>query len=212
MVRKRWGRPSPALVVSIIALVVACAGSATAASVLIIKKASQLKTGVVTSRAIQNGTITGTDIKGGSIPASKLAGGSALTGGGGGLEAYNPDGPTVKSGVQTVATLNVPAGEWAIFSNTVITRVVQNDSLLQTGGTANASCALNAGGDETQAGGPLSGNYSTTEANIHEQITRTFSAPAKVTLNCTAPVSWKAGGTSIIAIQLGSVTRTQVTG
>jgi hypothetical protein len=199
------------LIVSIIALVIACAGTAAAAGVLI-KKSSQLGTGVVTSRSIQNGTITGSDIKSGTINAAKLAGGSALTGGGGGLEAYNPDGPTVKSGVQSVATLDLPPGEWAVFATTVITRVVQNNSLLQINGTANASCALNVSGDETQGGGPLSGNYSTTEANIHEQITRTFSAPAKVTLNCTAPVSWKAGGTSIIAIQLGSVTRTQVTG
>ena len=212
MVRKRWGRPSPALIVSIIALVIACAGTAAAAGVLLIKKSSQLGTGVVTSRSIQNGTITGTDIKNGSIAASKLSGGSALTGGGGGLESYNPDGPTVKSGVQPVATLNLPPGEWAVFATTVITRVVQNNSLLQINGTANASCALNVAGDETQGGGPLSGNYSTTEADIHLQLTRTLSSAGAATLNCTAPVSWKAGGTSIIAIQLGSITRTQVTG
>jgi hypothetical protein len=212
MVRKRWGRPSPALIVSIIALVIACAGTAAAAGVFI-KKSSQLGTGVVTSRSIQNGTISGTDIKSGSISASKLSGGSALTGGGAGLEVYNFDGPTVQSGVQSVATLDLPAGEWAVFATTVITRVVQNDSLLQINGTANASCALNVAGDEMQAGGPLSGNYSTTEADIHLQMTRTLAAGGgKAVLNCTAPVSWKAGGTSIIAIQLGSVTRTQVTG
>jgi hypothetical protein len=199
------------LIVSIIALVIACAGTAAAAGVLI-KRSGQLGTGVVTSRSIKNGTISGTDVKNGSIAASKLAGGSALTGGGGGLEAYNPDGPTVKSGIQTVATLDLPAGEWAIFATTVITRVVQNNSLLQINGTANASCALNAAGDEVMGGGPLSGNYSTTEADVHLQLTRTVSAPGKVTLNCTAPVSWKAGGSSIIAVQLGSITRTAVTG
>jgi hypothetical protein len=70
MKRSSLRRPSPALVVSIIALVVAATGSATAAAI-VIKKSSQLRTGVVTSRAIANGK---NGIKLGDISPSAQAG------------------------------------------------------------------------------------------------------------------------------------------
>ncbi|MCW3065093.1 MAG: hypothetical protein JWN32_2265 [Solirubrobacterales bacterium] len=226
MLRKHVGRvsrPSPAMIVAIVALVVACAGTATAAGVFI-RSSSQLGKNVVTSKAIKDHSVLGADIKArsitgdliksGSIDPSKLAASAAGVGGGPpALEAYNHQGPVVNNGLQTVATLKgIPAGAWAIFATTVITRQTPSNALLQAGQTANAHCVLNAQGDTTEAGGPLSGNYSNTEADLHLQITRTFPNVSDVSLTCDAPVSWQAGGTSIIAIKLASAARTQVGG
>jgi hypothetical protein len=58
---RRLGRPSPALIVSIVALVVALTGTAVAAGVLI-TRASQLGRNVVTTRAIKDGALTGRKI------------------------------------------------------------------------------------------------------------------------------------------------------
>jgi hypothetical protein len=203
------------LVVSIVALVVACAGTATAAGVFI-RSSSQLGKNVVTSKAIKDHSVQGADIKAHSIGPSQLAATTAAAGAGGAppaLEAFNHQGPVVNNGASTVATLKaVPAGAWALFATTVVTRQNGNTSLLQIGQTANAHCVLNASGDTTEAGGPMSGNYSATEANLHLQITRTFDKPSDVLLTCDAPVAWQAGGTSIIAIKVSSATRTQVGG
>lgn len=62
----RW-KPSPSMVVSLIALSVALAGGATAASNLI------------TGAQIKNGTITGADIKPGSITSAHIKNGSVTT-------------------------------------------------------------------------------------------------------------------------------------
>src|SRR3954454_5134311 len=51
-------RPSPALIVAVVALVAALSGTATAASVLIVKRSSQLANGVVTGKKIKKRTIT----------------------------------------------------------------------------------------------------------------------------------------------------------
>ena len=56
----KLGPPSPALVVSIVALVAACAGSAYAAT-------------VITSAQIKNGTIQNQDIKKGTIQSGSLS-------------------------------------------------------------------------------------------------------------------------------------------
>jgi hypothetical protein len=50
-------RPSPALIVAVVALVAALTGTATAASVLI-TKSSQIKNGVITGKKLKKGTIT----------------------------------------------------------------------------------------------------------------------------------------------------------
>src|SRR3978361_1411351 len=82
--------PSPALVISIVALCVALGGSAYAAT-------------VITSKQIKNGTIQNVDIKKGAIQSTSLSsgvqkilskngassnGGSSVGGGGGGRGAY----------------------------------------------------------------------------------------------------------------------------
>ncbi len=63
-------RPSPALVISCIALVVACTGTAVGAT--LITSSSQIKNGAVTSGDIKNGSVQGADLKDGTITANKL--------------------------------------------------------------------------------------------------------------------------------------------
>ena len=64
-------RPSPALVISTIALVVACAGSAYAATV--ITSSNQIRNGVVQSSDIRNGTVQNVDIRRSTITETRLS-------------------------------------------------------------------------------------------------------------------------------------------
>jgi len=66
------------MVVALIALVIDCAGTATAATVLI-HSSSQIANGVITAQNIHATTITGKQIKNGSIGANQLANNSIAT-------------------------------------------------------------------------------------------------------------------------------------
>jgi hypothetical protein len=74
MSRFRIGRPSPALVVSTIALVVAMGGTGYAAFSLPNSSvgAKQLKNGAVTTNKIKNGVVTGAKISDGTITGAKI--------------------------------------------------------------------------------------------------------------------------------------------
>src|SRR4051794_6963624 len=102
-------RPSPSLVISIIALVVATAGTATAAGVLI-RNSSQVKAGA----------ISGSDIKNHAITTSKLSGGvtALIDQGVVATEAVRKSGPLVANGGQSlvVAMPNVPAGAYLFMA------------------------------------------------------------------------------------------------
>jgi hypothetical protein len=81
-------RPSPALVVAIVALVVALTGTATAASVLVVRHSSQLANGVVTGQKIKKRTIT----------ADRFASGVLVRGPQGAQGAQGPAGPEGPAG------------------------------------------------------------------------------------------------------------------
>lgn len=109
-------RPSPALVISCIALTVACTGTAFAAT--IIRSSSQVKNNTLLSADIKDGSIQGRDIRNGTITVNKLKSGArGLTGssaGGGGpstafhvLRKAGPEGQPANVNVR-VATLTVP--------------------------------------------------------------------------------------------------------
>ena len=111
--------PSPALAISIIALVAACTGSAVAAT-------------VITSKQIKNGTIQGLDIKNATISSNKLTQGTqnllnkksaAATGAHVAYEATRKAGPEAQPAnvIVKVATLTVPAGAWVVQANTIMT-------------------------------------------------------------------------------------------
>jgi len=66
----RTGRTIPAALLAVVVLVVALAGSATAAKLITGK---QIKDGTVTTKDVKNGSLKGADVKNGSLRAADLA-------------------------------------------------------------------------------------------------------------------------------------------
>lgn len=211
-------RPSPALVVSIIALVVACAGTATAAGVLI-KNSSQIKAGAVNGSDIKDSAITSSKIKNGTIGTTDLSSGvkSALSSQGfTATEAIRKVGPVkVGAGQHDIATLSqLPPGTYAIFAKTTITAELGNlglGELLRQTKTVNAQCVLSAGGDQDNANQTVASPYSQAPNTANMQLTRSIDKPTDIKVTCTInDYPWNASDTSIIALKLAGSSRTDV--
>src|SRR5437764_6029285 len=109
-------RPSPALIVAIVALVVALGGTAVATKRLLITSSHQIANGAIRGKNLHAGTITGRELSHGLL-AQVVSGGSAPAGGTttGATEAHRMSGPEMpKGGEATVATLDLPAGVYAV--------------------------------------------------------------------------------------------------
>jgi hypothetical protein len=208
--------PSPALVISIVALCVALGGSAYAAT-------------EITSKQIKNGTIQGVDIKNGTILTSKLgkgvqnlisknSGSAVASTGRNAYEAVRKAGPenVPANTITTVATLTVPAGAYAITANTVMTAFTGTtnplEALFGTNGSLTGTCTLDAGGVSANALQTIVVDNRQTPATLGMQETRTVSAPMDVKLNCSATIPWRTSESSIIATKVDSITLTQPTG
>lgn len=213
--------PSPALVISIVALAVALGGSAYAAT-------------VITSKQIRNGTIQNADIKKGTIQSSRLSSGlqrilkkgSPVSGssiGGAatgrvGFEAIRKAGPENQPAgpLAKVATLSVPPGAYVITANTVMTAFTGTtnplEALLGSNGSQGGSCTLDAGGVTATAFQTIVVNDRQTPATLGMQLTRTLGAPTEITLSCAGAVPWRLSETSIIATKVDALTLTEVTG
>lgn len=221
-------RPSPALIVSIIALVVACAGTATAARVLI-TSSSQIKNNVITSADVRNGSLSGRDLRNGTITEQQLKSGSVTqdklagelrstlraAGGVSGFESFRRSGPevTAVNKPTVVATLQqLPAGTYAIFAKSTIGPGTGDPGLLgellqQRQGSGH--CVLDAGGDVDDAREAISAPGQKHPSTVNLQITRTIGAPTDIKLTCDSNVPWKAADSSIIAIALGKSQRAE---
>lgn len=225
-------RPSPSLAVSIAALVIASAGTATAASVLI-TSSSQVKANSLNGTDIQNGSLTGVDIKNGSINAGDLASGvlggtkikgnsvtgqSVGTGGVTAREAVRRAGPEdVAAGGATIARIaQLSPGTYFVAAKTTVTGVAGDLGLgevLRTNKTASAECTLEIGGDVDKSRHAVVTPYAETPATINMQMTRTIASPTDAILSCSVThVPWRASDTSIVALKLQSSTRTDSTG
>jgi hypothetical protein len=214
--------PSPALVISIIALCVALGGSAYAAT-------------VITSKDIKNGTIQNVDIKKGTIQSTRLSsgvqkllsknGGSSLSGSsvGGGTghiayEAVRKAGPenVPANTIVTAATLTVPAGAYVITSNAVMTAFTGTtnplEALFGTNGSLTGTCTLDAAGVTQTSLQTIVVNDRQTPATLGMQLTRTVGAPVDIKLNCSATIAWRLSETSVIATKVDGLTTTDVTG
>jgi hypothetical protein len=228
------------MVVAIIALVIACGGTATAASVLI-HSSSQIANGVITGRNIHASTITGRQIASGSIGASQLANSSigtnklstsalkTLTAGssssssgsssnsavGSALEWDRENGPDNVAAAQpsqrVITATNIPAGVYAIFGETNISDVNAPGSLLQMMPTADAQCSITADADVAFGSTVIGGAYFAGSGDITAMITHTFAGPGTITMDCSSSAAWQAAGSSIIAIRLSSSPKTAVT-
>jgi hypothetical protein len=213
--------PSPALVISIVALCVALGGSAYAAT-------------QITSKNIKNGTIQNIDIKNGTIQSGKLSKGvqnliaknggssnsaSSVTGGiGQAYEAIRKAGPENQPAntIVTAATLTVPAGAYVITANTIMTAFTGTtnplEALFGTNGSLTGTCTLDAGGVTQESLQTIAVNDRQTPATLGMQLTRTVGAPMDIKLNCSATISWRLSETSIIATRVPGITLTEVKG
>lgn len=209
-------KPSPALVVSIIALIVAMSGTAVAARTLI-----------TSSSQIKNGTIRGVDIRSGTITKSKLSrktvrsltrpasGGGASSGSTQALEAHRQTGPDMpKGGPATVAELALSPGTYAVFAKTTVTPFIPDrgllDVLLKQNKTIAAECTLDVNGTGDFAISAIVTPASEHPATLNMQLTRTLDAPGKAVLTCEADgIRWAAANSSIIAMKVGATSRTE---
>lgn len=215
-------RPSPALVISIVALVVASAGTAVAAT--IITSTSQIRNGVVTSADVKDRSLQSRDIKNGTLTQSKLSAGLVKKLGGataapGGTIAYHAvrrAGPENQPAnvIVKVASLTVPAGAYSVTAKTVMTSIVppQNPigALIQDNGALGGRCKLDAAGEGDESLQNVVINQRQTPATLTMQVTRTVGAPSDFTLECSAAITWRLSETSIIATKVDSIVLTPV--
>lgn len=215
-------RPSPSLVVSIVALAVACTGTAAAAALITGK---QIKNSSVTGADIQNGSLRGSDLADGTITSKQLqkgVSGSSVDGGAAGgptaQEAVRKAGPEDQPpGQHLVATLpQLAPGTYLLLAKSTISPegpVLGLGELVRPSKTSNAQCILEAGGDQDNARSGITTPGSQSPASINMQLTRTIATPTDITVTCDVnDIKWRASDTSIIAVKLGSAARTNVGG
>ena len=205
-------RPSPALVISCIALIAALSGTAYAATKITSTK--QIKNGVILSADIKNGTIHGRDIRKGTITADKLKTASAAAGGA--QTAYHairkvgPLGAPANAGVN-VASLTVPAGAYVVTASTVMTaNPGPQNPLLPERSAPDGICRLDLAGDVTQSTQNVVVESKTAPATLFMQGTRTVGAESQFTMQCAAGTPFSLGETSIIATRVGNIALTTV--
>ncbi|MEA2221635.1 MAG: hypothetical protein QOH83_11 [Solirubrobacteraceae bacterium] len=208
-------RPSPALVISFTALVVASTGTAIAATV--ITSSSQIKNGAVQSADIKDGSVQGRDIKDGTITANKLkTPPGAAAGASTAYQALRKSGPEAQPANQLirVATLTVPAGAYAVSAETVMTALPgpQNpiQALIQDNIAIGGRCILNAAGEATESLQNVVINQRQTPATFAMQTTRTVAGPSDFTLDCTAGMPWRLSETSIVATKASDIVLTNI--
>ncbi|MDP8967909.1 MAG: hypothetical protein M3N04_04850 [Actinomycetota bacterium] len=204
-------RPSPALVISCIALIAALSGTAYAATKITSTK--QIKNGVILSADIKNGTIHGRDIRNGTITAKKLKTAPAA---GGAQTAYHairkvgPVGAPANAGVN-VASLTVPAGAYVVTASTVMTALPgPQNPLLPERSAPDGICRLDLAGDVTQSTQNVVVESKTAPATLFMQGTRTVGAESQFTMQCAAGTPFTLGETSIIATRVGNIALTTI--
>ncbi|MDX6690073.1 MAG: hypothetical protein QOG15_1530 [Solirubrobacteraceae bacterium] len=195
--------PSPALVISIIALVVAC--SATAYAATRITSSSQIKNGIITGKDIKNRSIKGVDIAKGVISSGSGGGGAQSA-----IEITRKVGPTNQPANQNikVVDLSVPAGAYVISAKTTQQAFPPTGILGQPVTVGLGHCKLDAAGDVDDSTETVAANQRSASGQHYMQMTRTFGATSTVSLICDAGVEWNTTNSSIIAEKVGSVSKT----
>jgi hypothetical protein len=202
---KRLRAPSPALVISLIALFVALGGTSYAAISALPKDSvgtKQLKKGAVTKTKINRKTLE--QLKGNTGPAGP-------EGARGPSDVYEVElsatSPTTPAGTSLTLTLsNLPAGAYSIYGKAAIAPTQTNSS--------STRCTLTAEGDTDVSYNPLRTD-ATWNKHITTELTHTFTSTGMVTLTCVAfSDKWQLGGsdaagrTRIIAVAAGAQHKT----
>lgn len=209
-------RPSPAMIVAIIALVVATTGGAIAGSALITGK--NIKNGSVTGLDIKNNTIASADITNNSVASADVRNGTigtidlsaAATASLKSHEsaAYHSDSGALTLGwintTQVVATILLPAGNYVVFgkvqaNNEEPVPVSPNPSF-----TRQVSCSMllgNATIDSTFTRGLAEGD----RENFSLSGRGNLAAPGAATITCDSGPNGSFVDRHIEAIQVGSL-------
>lgn len=215
---KQSRRPSPSMMVSLLALFVALGGTATAAGVFI-SSTKQIAKGAVTTSDLAPNAVRSGQVKDGSLSLAdlnKATVGTIRSAGSQALEAVRPGGPekVAANTSSKVATLsNIPPGAYAIFAKSTLSGT-PSGGLLNQGGSMAGRCDLKAGGGSDEAAALLGTPGSNTPATVNAQTTTTFGSVGQATLECAVDggANWTAYQTSIIAIRVGDSPKTTVTG
>lgn len=209
--------PSPALVISIIALVVACTATAYAATV--ITRSSQIKNGVVTGADIKNRSIKGGDIRKSTIQTNNLSKSTLkrIDGGGGGnesaIEVTRKSGPENQPAHQNikVVEMSVPAaGAYVISAKTTQQAFPPGGVLPPPVSVALGQCKLDAAGDVDVSLELIAANQLSAAGQHYMQMTRTLGAGSVIAIICDSSRPWRTSNTSIIAHKVGSVKKTDL--
>jgi hypothetical protein len=213
----RFKRPSPSMMVSLLALFIALAGTATAATVLI-KSSSQIKDGVITRADLARDLINSSRIEDGAVKLSDIneaTRGALDAAGTQAFEAFRAGGPEdVAAGkTATVATLkDLPAGAYAIFGKTNLTAPNNDSGVIGQGNSVGGHCLLDASGDSDESFVLLGTPGALAPGEVSTQLTRTYASSGTVKLTCDVSEQWRASNTSIIALRLSSAPRQTVDG
>ena len=203
-------RPSPAMIVAMVALVVSTAGTATAATLITGK---QIKNRSIAGVDIANGAISPAKLRDRSVTASKLhPSARGAMGAEQAFEAVRPIGPSgaAAQSVEVARLKDVPAGAYVVLAKTVLGPDQGQQGLLtqllEQGKTATGHCRLDAAGATDDALSPIASPGAAYSSTLALQTTRTTSQSADMVLTCDADrIPWRAGATSIVAIPVGSL-------
>jgi hypothetical protein len=213
MTRVLRHRPSPAMVVALVALFVAMGGGAYAAIKLPKNSvgSKQIKKNAVTSAKVKNGSLRAGDFTKSGLPAGAQgpAGPAGATGARGPSNAFSTfKAPSVNAppaGV-VVAQLGVPAGSYVIIGKAV---AFEGDAAQ----VAQGSCTLAAGANTDVINFGL--DTSSTVFNslpITSTVVQTFGAPATITWTCQRDAGPAAGfavaNRKLTAIQVATLSNT----
>jgi len=208
--------PSPALVISIIALVVACTATAYAATK--VTSSGQIKNNIIKSADIKNKTITNKDIKKSTILATNLSKSTLRRiDSGGSTSTDKADTATAleitREGPKNVAPANknfkvieltVPKGAYIINGKIIQRALPISTAILQpTVPLVLGNCKLDAGGDIDDSVEVIGIDSKAAAGNHSLQITRTFAGESTIALKCDSTRTWSASFVSLIAHRVG---------
>lgn len=213
-------RPSPALVISIIALFIAAGtGGAIAQSRI---SGSDIRNSSITSTDIKNRSLLGADMKRGTLTLSTMSKGTQNlikgAGGGGGAsttaaEAVRKTGPVAQPANTSgeVTKLALQPGAYVVTAKAILSGGLTGTSLqnlLSSTETATGSCRLDVGGESDIAVGNVVVGNRPSVASLQMQTTRTLGAAADAVVTCSAQVPFTVTDTSVIATKVASLSRT----
>lgn len=212
------------MVVALIALVMATAGTGIAATKVLIKSSKQVGHHVIKGINIANDTVGQANLAPGVrnllLQSAAGGGGGVNAVGSGATEVFRKQGPTGQAVGMAgrVATMTaVPPGVYVFQAKTVIEADVPDPGvlgrLLDPQNVSAGACMLSAGGDADTSLGPIATIGTDYPNTLYMQVTRTLTQPTNVTLDCLATKTpWKTSNSTIIAVKVSGAPKTAVSG